>query len=106
MLAVVELMMAPPRALPAELPLLPSAPRAWLLVKALLEMVSVAVPRFATPPPRAPPTLPVGLVPASPTARLLDRTTLASVSRPKFKIPPAALASRGELPLARPSGIG
>src|SRR5204863_6576821 len=103
MLAVAEVMMAPPRAPPAEFPLLPSAPRAWLPVSALLVMVSEPEPRFATPPPRAPPALPVGLVPASPTARLLDRTTLASVRLPKFRIPPPALARTGEPPLARPS---
>src|SRR5262245_31615865 len=104
-LAVAKLRMAPPWALPAEAPLLRSAPSAWFAVKALLEMVSDAEPRFATAPPRAAPTRPVGLVLGSPTAWLLDRTTLASVRRPKFKIPPPALARTGELPLARPSAI-
>src|SRR5712691_6618372 len=100
MVAVAELRIAP-----AEAPLLPSAPWARLLVNALLEMVSVAVPRFATPPPAAPPTLPNGLVLGSPTAWLLDRTSLESVSLPKFKIPPPVLARTGERPLARPSII-
>src|SRR5262249_22003314 len=62
---------APPLALPAEVPLLPSAPNARLLMKEQLEMVSVAVPRFARAPPRAPPGRPVGLLLASPIAWLL-----------------------------------
>src|SRR5215470_5680073 len=41
--------MAPPTALPAELPLLPSAPRAWLPVNVLPDTVSE--PRFASAPP-------------------------------------------------------
>src|SRR5262249_60205994 len=82
-----------------------SAPGAWFGGKALLERVSGPDPRFAPAPPRAAPTLPVGLVPASPTAWLLDRTSLASVRLPKFKIPPPVLARTGELPLARPSVI-
>src|SRR5436305_1086647 len=103
MVAVAELRIAPPRALPAEAPLLPSAPRTRLLVNALLEIVSVAVPRFARAPPTAPPTLPNGLVLGSPTAWLLARTSSESVRLPKFRIPPPALARTGELPLARPS---
>src|SRR5262245_11473351 len=102
MLAAAELTIAPPTPLPAETTLLPSAPRAWLLVNALLEMVSVAVPRFATAPPLP---LPNGLALGSPTAWLLDRTSLESVRLPKFKMPPPVLARTGALPLARPSVI-
>jgi hypothetical protein len=76
-----------------------------LLVNALLEMVNVLVPRFARPPPRAVPGLPSGLVLASPTAWLLDRTSLESVRLPRFKIPPPVQARTGLLPLARPSVI-
>src|SRR5262245_20164666 len=93
---------APPLALPAEVPLLPSAPNARLLMKEQLEMVSVAVPRFARAPPRAPPGRPVGLLLASPIAWLLDNTSLERVRFPKFKTAPPVLASTGELPLARP----
>ena len=98
-----EFKMAPPTALPAELPLLPSAPRAWLPVKALLETVSVPYRDSRRRRRRAPPTRPDGLVLASPTARLLDRTSLERVRLPKFKIAPPVLARTGELPLARPS---